>query len=145
MNPDDGLRTDWKTDREPNGRFAIGNSLGAPYQFRPGFSGNVGGRPGRKPVTEAYQDRMNEKLPAALREVRVGRVTVDLPEGATFLDWISLGQCIEAARGNPAAAREIADRLEGKVAQALELSGEISLIAKREIIAKRRAERLNGD
>jgi hypothetical protein len=39
-----------------------------------------GGRPKTKPITAAYQDRMNDKLPAALRKVRVERATVTLPE-----------------------------------------------------------------
>jgi hypothetical protein len=93
-------------------------------------SGNLTGRPVRKPITEAYQIRLDERLPAALRKVRVGRVTVTLPEGTTFLDLISFGQCLEAGRGNSAAAREIADRLEGKVAQAVEITSKVDLFTR---------------
>jgi hypothetical protein len=100
-----------------------GGPAGEACQWKPGQSGNPGGRPRNKPITTVYQDGMNEKLPAELRKVRVGRATVILPEGATYLDWISLGQCIEAGRGKPAAAREIADRLEGGVAKPVEVSG----------------------
>ena len=91
--------------------------------WKPGESGNPSGRPRNKPITAAYQDRLNEKLPDALRKVNVGSVTVELPEGATYLDWIAFGQCIEAGRGNAAAAREIADRIEGKVPKPVEVSG----------------------
>jgi hypothetical protein len=51
-------------------------------------------------------------------------------------------------RPNTLAAAFLRDTLEGKPTQSLELSGEIAVTAKREIIAKRRAERLkrlNGD
>ena len=80
-----------------------------------GVSGNPGGRPTNKPLTEAYQSRMNEELPNALRKVKVGRAWIELPKGSTFLDLISFGQCLEAAKGNTATAKEIADRVEGRV------------------------------
>jgi len=69
------------------------------------------------------KNRMSEKLPAALRKVKIGRTTVILPESTTYGDWVALGVCIEAGLGNPAAAREIADRLEGKVVKPIEVSG----------------------
>ena len=43
-----------------------------------------------------------------------------LPEGATWADAVAVGQIRSAAEGNTQAAKEIADRLEGKVAQQLE-------------------------
>jgi hypothetical protein len=39
----------------------------------------------------------------------------------------------------------VRDTTEGRPMQALELSGEFSIVTKRETIARRRAERLNGD
>ena len=44
-----------------------------------------------------------------------------LPEGATWADAVAVGQIRSAAKGNTQAAKEIADRLEGKVAQQVEL------------------------
>jgi len=57
---------------------------------------------------------------------------------------------IRAAAGkkvtpNTLAATFLRDSLEGRPSQQIELGGEIAVTAKREIIAKRRAERLNGD
>jgi hypothetical protein len=130
-------RTERETERDANGRWIKGYIPEGAVPFGPHNNANPGGRPRRKPLTEAYQDRMNEKLPAALRKVRVGRVTVTLPEGATYLDWISLGQCIEAGRGNPATAREIGDRLEGKVAQQIELTGNLDVFSRIEQARKK--------
>ena len=110
-----------------------------------GVSGNPGGRPKSKPVTEAYQARVSEELPDPLRKVRVGRAWIELPKGSTFLDLISFGQCLEAAKGNTAAAKEIADRVEGKARQSLDVQGDLNVASILETIARRRAERLPGD
>jgi hypothetical protein len=78
--------------------------------FQPGQSGNPGGRPKRKPITEAYLKLMDEVIP-------------NHPQRRTFAEAIALGQAKAAMRGSAPAAREIADRLEGKAPQAIELSG----------------------
>ena len=90
-----------ETIREANRRWIRSYQPEGAHSFPPGNNANPGGRPKRKPITEAYQIRLDGKLPAALRKVRVGRATVTLPEGATFLDWVSRGQCIEAGLGKP--------------------------------------------
>ena len=61
-----------------------------------GVSGNPGGRPKEKPISEAYKTRLAERLPPALRRVRINRQWIELDAEATFLDLISLTQCIEA-------------------------------------------------
>jgi hypothetical protein len=97
--------------------------VGKATQFKPGFSGNAGGRPKNKPITAAYLDLLHEKLPPALRKLRMGKARVDLPEEATYLNLIVLAQCIEAATGNPAAMKEITDRIEGKMSKPIEVTG----------------------
>ena len=84
---------------ENSGRFQKGN----PYRFPPKVSGNPGGRP-RKPITEAYADMADQKYPGD-------------PEGRTYAQLIAEGQCKAAIKGRTEAAREIADRLEGKAVQ----------------------------
>ena len=73
------------------------------YRFPPKVSGNPGGRP-RKPITEAYADMADQKYPGD-------------PEGRTYAQLIAEGQCKAAIKGRTEAAREIADRLEGKAVQ----------------------------
>ena len=65
--------------------------------------GNPSGRP-RKPITEAYADIADQKYPGD-------------PEGRTYAQLIAEGQCKAAIKGKTEAAREIADRLEGKAVQ----------------------------
>jgi hypothetical protein len=80
-------------------------------------SPNPTGRPKKKPVTESYESIITEKLPDALRTFRLGRSNIELKAGATFADLLALGQVISATKGNTAAAAEIANRIEAKVAQ----------------------------
>jgi hypothetical protein len=92
-----------------------------------GVSGNPGGRPKKKPITEAYEAAITRSLPERLRKVKLDRNEIELPEGATFADLIALGQCRAAAKGITAAAEAIADRLEGKVSQQVDMSGTVDL------------------
>src|SRR5215471_19804879 len=101
--------TRWKHRTEtPMGKI---ENLRPPW--KKGESGNPNGRPKRKPITQAYEAVINQRLPAHLREIKLGRHTLELPEGATFADLIALGQAAAAIKGNTAAAEEIANRLEG--------------------------------
>ena len=72
-----------------------------PHQFKPGQSGNPGGRPKKKPVTEAYEQLISD------------------PEVAQA---IARGIIRAARKGNVRAAAEIADRVEGKVSQDVNLN-----------------------
>ena len=98
--------------------------------WKPGESGNPRGMPGRpkkKPITAAYEAVISDPLPPGLRKFRLGQRELELPEGSTFADLIALGQCAAAIKGNTAAAEEIANRLEGKVAVELDVIQGVSL------------------
>ena len=82
--------------------------------WKKGQSGNLSGRPKKKPITEAYERQLKQSLPDDFR------IRMKLPEGATWADAVAVGQIRSAVKGNTQAAKEIADRLEGKVAQQLE-------------------------
>jgi hypothetical protein len=115
-----------RTVREANGRWIKGHQPEGAHSFPPGNKVNPGGRPSRKPFRDAIERLLNdhtaEEIIRALIASSKRRQRRDIM-AATFLR----------------------DTLEGKPTQSLELSGEFSLIAKRETIARRRAERLNGD
>jgi Family of unknown function (DUF5681) len=76
--------------------------------WQPGQSGNPGGRPKRL-LAEAYQTHLGctEKGDAQKR---------------TYAELIALAQIRKALRGNTMAAKEIADRTEGRARQAIELT-----------------------
>jgi hypothetical protein len=79
-------------------------------RWRKGQSGNPGGRPKKKPITEAYEAMATSKVPIAVLESlqRAGF------EGRTWAEAWAFGLAVKAARGDVPAAKEIADRVEGK-------------------------------
>jgi hypothetical protein len=80
-----------------------------------GPSPNPGGRPKKAPVTAAYTELIREPLPDDIR------AKLKLPRGATWAHALALGQLRSAVKGNTPAAKEIADRIEGRTPQAMEL------------------------
>jgi hypothetical protein len=86
-------------------------------KWKPGQSGNPTGRPKKHLLSGCYEALIEHPLPEDLR------VGLKLKKGATWGDAIVLGQARAAIKGKTEAAREIADRVEGKVAQAVEIAG----------------------
>lgn len=77
-------------------------ALGKETQWKPGQSGNPGGRPGRLPLTDALREALQK--PKTLEAI--------------------VGAIIKAAKkGSRAHFQEIADRVEGKAMQRHEHSG----------------------
>lgn len=81
--------------------------VGKPYQWKKGQSGNPGGRPKCKTLSDAYRHKLEEPVP-------------NDSEGRTWAELIAVAQVRDAVRGNVQAAREIADRTEGRPRQAIE-------------------------
>ena len=91
--------------RLSNGQFAKGNQLG----FQRGKSGNPSGLPrGTVKLSIAYQKQLAQTVPGD-------------PQGRTFAEVIAFQLCVAAAKGDVTAARELADRVEGKPRQALDV------------------------
>ncbi len=81
-----------------------------PYQWKKGQpSPNPGGRPKKAHISDAYAHYVGTKLPDDIRS------KLKLPQGATWADAIALGQIRSALKGNSVAAKEITDRVEGRV------------------------------
>jgi hypothetical protein len=89
--------------RDEKGRFIKGNNDG----FKPGESGNLKGRPKSLTLSEALRVQLSQVMPDA--------------DEQTYAEKIALVLCEEAAKGNVGAAREIADRTEGKPRQSLDV------------------------
>ena len=85
------------------------------YQFKKGTSGNPGGRPKRRLVTDAYAKYLASEVP---REVRNA---MRLEPGATWAECIAVAQIRKASRGSHECARELREAVEGKAMQRIEL------------------------
>ena len=100
-----------------------------PYQFQPGQSGNPGGRPKKKPITDAYAALLSNPAKA---------------------DELAKAMFDQAVAGNVQAARELREGIEGKALQAVRLDGELGISTAEERKAKmvellrRAATRLEG-
>ncbi|HEY6329808.1 MAG TPA: DUF5681 domain-containing protein [Blastocatellia bacterium] len=89
---------------------------GAPHRFKPGQSGNPGGRPKKRPISDCY---------AAIAEVKVpdiDRIKFGLPEGITYGHMLAIAVFNAALAGKLNAAREIREAIEGKTGQRQETS-----------------------
>ena len=94
-------------NRQQTGKHGRLVQIGKKTQWQKGCpSPNPGGRPSRKRVTEAYEKLANV-------------VVENDPKKRSYLELLAEGQFRSAIKGKTDAAREIADRLEGKVAQAV--------------------------
>jgi hypothetical protein len=86
-------------------RNPLGNpkivELGEHTQFKPGQSGNPGGRPKTKPITEALRELL----------ASVGPVLGEKTNAQSLADRL----LVMALNGDLSAIRELADRVEGKV------------------------------
>jgi len=80
--------------------------------FKPGQSGNPGGRPKKLPITDALRDLLEKPVPAKIdaRKLTANHV-------------LALQLIAQGAKGDLKAIAEIADRCEGKPMQRHEISG----------------------
>jgi hypothetical protein len=85
-------------------------------KWRPGESGNVSGRPKKRPISDSYLALAEQEMPEELC------VSLRLKKGATYRDAIALGQIRSAIKGKTEAAREIREAIEGKVTQRIALT-----------------------
>lgn len=116
-------KEDATISQKPRGR---GNPNGAAHlkehQFKPGQSGNPTGRPKATILSSAYRNVLQRQAPADLTRA----VAPNYEGDATFAELIaeaSIRGAIKAAvKGDPRAAKELADRTEGKARQTVEIA-----------------------
>src|SRR5713101_7533720 len=82
-----------------------------------GVSGNPGGRPKKRPITDRYYQKAEE--PLSEKDCK----RLELPIGATWGDLLALRQFQAADKGSTNAAREIREAIEGKAPQRFEITG----------------------
>lgn len=81
------------------------------------MSGNPKGRRKTKPLTNALLKLLDEKVPKNATGI------LEPLRGKKWAEVMAHGLVASAANGEPAAFREAADRVEGKVKDKLEVSG----------------------
>jgi hypothetical protein len=90
--------------------------------FQPGQSGNPSGRPKRLPITDRYAAIAELPVPDYLL-IALKLSDAERQEIKTYGDALALNQFRAAIKGKTEAAREIADRLEGRARQPVEIAG----------------------
>jgi hypothetical protein len=92
------------------GKFPPGNTIG--NRFKKGETGNPSGRPKRTRLTDALREQLAEQISGKSEK--------------TVAEDIARALIKEARRGNVQAAREIADRTEGRPAQKVDVDLQIN-------------------
>jgi len=92
---------------------------------KPGEVRNPLGINRKRPWTDRYYQRSEEKIPEILRIQFNQKLGAEvLPDGATWADAATLRRFMDAImEGGTIAAKEIADRIEGKPPQRTEITG----------------------
>jgi ribosomal protein L17 len=117
-----------KGRRRPGGRpFPKGNKIG--HRFKPGESGNPGGRPKSKKLSEAYR---------ALLEADPKTTVVP----TTNAEAVAARLIKLAKKGNISAAREAADRAEGRPAVSVSLEKQTDPLTELVVAMGQMSERL---
>jgi Family of unknown function (DUF5681) len=88
--------------------------VGRDTQFKPGQSGNPGGRPKKTPYTDAHR----------LIAEMVGVADLNILPTDTIAECVAKIMAREALKGKVNAAKEIADRTDGTPRQTVEISGQ---------------------
>jgi hypothetical protein len=81
--------------------------------FQKGVSGNPAGRPKSLTLSEAFRRQLSQPVPGD-------------EQGRTFAELIAVEMCQRAMTGDVAAAKEIADRTEGKPRQSVDVDMSIA-------------------
>jgi hypothetical protein len=92
--------------------------------WRPGQSGNPGGRPKKSPVTDHVREQLDKPIPEAMRGKLPPIFTEIYGPDATFGQMIAFKLIASSAKGDIFAMKELLDRVEGKVSQSHKLAGE---------------------
>lgn len=114
-----------KAQQSPAIRPKTGQPKGFATRFKPGQSGNPSGRPKHTPLTKLYNRILSKKKNIKDIEAAVLRIVL----GSRMAAVLQL--------------REMAERVEGKVSQPLEVSGEVNVTLS-ERLEKARQRKVNG-
>lgn len=102
----------------------MGTNTSGLKPFKKGQSGNPGGRPKKRPITDEYFALADRPIPEKLRKKLQPKFDVDLWEGITFCQVGALRRFLDSmAEGGYLASKEIRESIEGKAPERLEITG----------------------
>jgi hypothetical protein len=87
------------------------------FRWPKGVTGNAGGRPKKRAISERYAFVAEVPLPEAVRK------KFKMPVGSTFGDAGAVGTFLAMMEGKYGAAKEIREAIEGKATQRIEVVG----------------------
>jgi hypothetical protein len=94
------------------------------HRFKPGQSGNPGGRPKKQPITDYLIDQLDQPIPETMK-AKLPPIFVEVyGTEATFGQVLAFKLVSQGMKGDMQAAKEILDRVEGKVKQSVAMAGD---------------------
>ena len=94
------------------------------HRFKPGQSGNPGGRPKKDAISSYLRNQLELHIPESMKS-EMPRAFSDLyGESATFGEMLAFKLIDRAAKGNLVALSLVLDRVEGKVTQKMAVDAE---------------------
>lgn len=126
-NQDDKTNGKQTANRLPNGTFAPKNEIG--NRFKSGKSGNSEGRPeGAKNLSTLLKEMLDDIAPGEIINSKFVKEFCKGRKSITNADALTARLLSEGLiKGEAWAVKEIYDRTEGKAAQSLNLSGNLSI------------------
>jgi Family of unknown function (DUF5681) len=98
-------RTESKSPPQNRRKTVVANlARGEGFRWKPGQSGNPGGRPRTAKLAEAYRNKLASLVP-------------DDAQGRSYAEAIADKLALQALKGDIRAAQELADRAEGRPSQ----------------------------
>ena len=102
------ITADGQNTVEKHRKYPESRKRGLMKPWQPGQSGNPGGRPRTKPISDRYTYIAEVKLPESIQK------KLKLEPGATYGDAVAVRTFHAALEGDIAATREIREAIEGK-------------------------------
>ena len=109
--------------------MATDNPAFKEHQFKPGdaWRGNAGGRPRRRPQSDANMELLRSPLPEFLRRA-INNRGILLEKNCTWAQAIAVSMGKKALAGHPEAAKELRESTEGRAMQRIEMAGDQPLL-----------------
>ena len=95
-----------------------------PFKSGGDWTGNAGGRPKKRPITDEYFQLADQVVPEKIRKRLEKKWEIKLEPGITFSKANALRRYLDAMEsGGQTSSKEIREAIEGKAPERLEITG----------------------